>query len=483
MARTRAAYLIPLLCLLVYIARENLTGTTTSTLRIQPQQPSLSNGASSSEQGMPQRTASLSPPPPPPPPPAQSLAATYSSKPAAIELIPPAVQARAQAQPQPQSQPQIGQLQQPQQQQPQQPSQSAQQQLLQPPPTCTSLSCAGRFTKSEPEWAQLSFQPRIDWAAGGIRGDCVAGELEYIMGKYCSPIPRAGHWPSEDRLNRIDVHSQGRPKADLAEVVRLVPNRTILLMGDSVMEQFYNALQCFLRREGIELPNDEPFLQFVQRTAPLWRMGKRKKPPKLPQRAVGNTRLLYARVTTYQPDEVLAAIGTADVIVLNWGLHYQRMGEYGEDLGKALSVLNEHAAKRGNAVLFSETGAQHFKASDARGYTHGEWESRDKRSDAFCTCQPIEDFNVNARNKVLNDVLGTGRFPNVQVLPFYQLTRPRWRWHFGNCTHRPNGWNYETCCDCTHFCFSPAMWHAHLASVKAALLQSPGVGTKLASAM
>ena len=31
MARTRAAYLIPLLCLLVYIARENLTGTTTST--------------------------------------------------------------------------------------------------------------------------------------------------------------------------------------------------------------------------------------------------------------------------------------------------------------------------------------------------------------------------------------------------------------------------------------------------------------------
>lgn len=52
-------------------------------------------------------------------------------------------------------------------------------------------------------------------------------------------------------------------------------------------------------------------------------MGKRKKPPKLPQRAVGNTRLLYARVTTYQPDEVAAAAATADVIILNWGLHYQ----------------------------------------------------------------------------------------------------------------------------------------------------------------
>ena len=43
---------------------------------------------------------------------------------------------------------------------------------------CNSLQCAKRFNKVEPEWAQLSFQPRIDWKAGGLRGDCVAGELE-----------------------------------------------------------------------------------------------------------------------------------------------------------------------------------------------------------------------------------------------------------------------------------------------------------------
>ena len=83
--------------------------------------------------------------------------------------------------------------------------------------------------------------------------------------------------------------------ADLKEIIELMPNRTFLLMGDSVMEQFYNALQCFLRKEGIEVSNDKPFLDWIQQTAPLWRMGKRKKPPKLPQRAVGNTRLLYAR--------------------------------------------------------------------------------------------------------------------------------------------------------------------------------------------
>ena len=397
-----------------------------------------------------------------------------------------------------------------------------------PPPACTSLSCAGRFNKAEPEWGELAFQPGINWAAGGLRGDCVAGELEYIMDKYCSapgrpphPLARRHKFPSEERLNALDVHSKGRPMADLKEIIELMPNRTFLLMGDSVMEQFYNTLQCFLRKEGIEVSNDKPFLDWIQQTAPLWRMGKRKKPPKLPQRAVGNTRLLYARVTTYQPDEVAAAAQTADVIILNWGLHYQVMAQYKKELTAAFEVLDQLAAQPGKAVLFSETGAQHFKASDARGYTTGEWEHRDKSADSKCTCQPIEDYNVNVRNRVLAEVLGTGRFNNVQTLPFYELTRPRWRWHFGNCTKRPNGahaaraphlpvihsggrhdsppralcspvltlvpvpvsgpagWNYYTCCDCTHFCFSPAMWHAHLHSVKLALLRSPGIGGRL----
>ena len=42
-------------------------------------------------------------------------------------------------------------------------------------------------------------------------------------------------------------------------------------------------------------------------------------------------------------------------------------------------------------------------------------------------------------------------------------------------TQRPNGWNYYTCCDCTHFCFSPAMWHAHLYSLQQQLVDAPGI--------
>jgi len=169
---------------------------------------------------------------------------------------------------------------------------------------------------------------------------------------------------------------------------------------------------------------------------------------------------------------VAAAIGTADVIVVNWGLHYQKMTAYSDDLHAAFKLLDEYAQRPGKAVIFQETGAQHFKSSDPRGFSTGEWEGRDKATDGQCTCKSIEDFNVNTRNQALRRVLDTGKYPHVKLLPFYSLTRPRWRWHFGNCTHRPNGWNYDTCCDCTHFCYSPAMWHAHLYNLKRQLEQS-----------
>ena len=39
---------------------------------------------------------------------------------------------------------------------------------------------------------------------------------------------------------------------------------------------------------------------------------------------------------------------------------------------------------------------------------------------------------MNSRNAVLSDVLGGGGYAHLQLLPFYNLTRPRWRWHFDN---------------------------------------------------
>ena len=349
-----------------------------------------------------------------------------------------------------------------------------------PPPPCTELSCTTKLQTLEPPWVRLDFQPRIDWRGGAVRGDCVVGEIEYILPAYCSPPGQTRRWgtrvnlPSEERLEAADVHSAHLPKSRLREVAQLLPNQTLLMVGDSVMEQFYNALQCMLRKEELEEPPDGEFLAFIKANEHLWKMGKRKMPPKLPQRARTGMRMLFSRQVNYQDTDVVATLASGNVIVINWGLHYHDMDQYRKDLHTAFALFEAHAAKPGNAVLFRETGAQHFKAQDHHGAgllrsSSGEWERRDPSTDKHCSCAPIEDYGVNRQNGVLHEVVKSGLYPHVRVLPFYELTRPRWRWHFGNCTHRPNGWNYDTCCDCTHFCYTPGMWRAHLYDLKHAL--------------
>ena len=188
--------------------------------------------------------------------------------------------------------------------------------------TRTSLGRAARTAYRvvhHRSWADLTFQPSLDWKGGGVRGDCVAGELEYIMPKYCDPVPRDGTaatlrkgeapFPSEQRLAEIDVraplqpyvrrlqpyvigcrmhtlhvhahvhahahahvhcmrtrctrpyptptpnpnpnpnqvHTAGLPKALMADLVRTVGNRTLLFMGDSVMEQVRARVRVRLR--------------------------------------------------------------------------------------------------------------------------------------------------------------------------------------------------------------------------------------------
>ena len=189
---------------------------------------------------------------------------------------------------------------------------------------CTSISCVQKLDAPEPSWAKLDFQPRIDWAGCGVRGDCVVGELDYILDKYCDPHGplQSNAWPSEERLRQIDVLSQALGQDGLGAVAALLPNRTLMLMGDSVMEQFYNALQCMLRREGRALPVDAAFRASLDRSLPLWLKGKRKMAPKLPEavdsgRRGAPMRLLFERAVRMEPEDVRAALLTTDVLVVN----------------------------------------------------------------------------------------------------------------------------------------------------------------------
>jgi hypothetical protein len=184
------------------------------------------------------------------------------------------------------------------------------------------------------------------------------------------------------------VHSQGLPLSGLGTVAALLPNRTLMIMGDSVMEQFYSALQCMVRREGLGLPASPGFLESLKQTKPLWEEGKRKMPPKLPLVVSSGVRgapmrLIFERAVRMEPEDVQAALQTMDVLVVNWGLHYASMGEYGRDLHAAFAAFETFAARAGKAVVFRETAAQHFKGDSRELYSlrSGEYERRDTSTD------------------------------------------------------------------------------------------------------
>jgi len=213
-----------------------------------------------------------------------------------------------------------------------------------PPPPCRDLSCTTRLGSFEPPWVNLSFQPRIDWNRGGVRGDCVVGEYNYIMPAFCEPPGRGGGQrrtgvPSEERLEAADIHSLGLAQAGLAELAMQLPNRTFMLQGDSVMEQFYNALQCFARKEELELPLPAAFEADLERQRPLWMVGKRKMAPKLPVQTRGGMRMLFSRAIKYESEDLTAAMATSNVLVINWGLHYHKMDQYREDATPCLCRL------------------------------------------------------------------------------------------------------------------------------------------------
>ena len=55
------------------------------------------------------------------------------------------------------------------------------------------------------------------------------------------------------------------------------------------------------------------------------------------------------------------------MILINWGLHYQKMAVYEADLKAAFKMLDEYAQKPGKAVIFQveEQTAPFWKAASA----------------------------------------------------------------------------------------------------------------------
>ena len=171
----------------------------------------------------------------------------------------------------------------------------------------------------------------------------------------------------------------------------------------------------------------------------------------------------------YKASDLAAVLSLADVVVVNYALHYhgppgqpeRRFDEYAQEMHAMFVQLEAFARLPGKAAVFRETGAQHFAGT---GSYAGDEQAHPQIAKG-CHCAPMSD-EVRRHNEVtrFNDVvheLARGH-PHVRVLPFYDITAPRHDMHegaycaFDQMRDEPNA--QYVCCDCTHFCHTPQLW-------------------------
>lgn len=281
---------------------------------------------------------------------------------------------------------------------------------------------------------------------------CQAGNSWPSKSEYCSaadiPFNQRMHFQrSVEGLDDPGDHHLKRFFAKLSE-----EEGTLVVVGDSVMQQYFSAIACELEREQVwkdhtKFSNTDE-VQYVRvapnatlvpmQFLPIYHFvnGRHDRIPNAPMRKLEST--LEALLPKFK----------SIVVVVNMGLHYidnpvpnfSRI-DYRHQMTTALTYLHNFALShlyKNIRVFWRETSAQHFPT--ANGY----WPGAKYASVMKLTCVPHKDTSSGAdwRNREIEDILASKKLFMVQTIPFFNVTRPLWSAH-------PSGHLQ----DCTHFCW------------------------------
>lgn len=290
---------------------------------------------------------------------------------------------------------------------------------------------------------------------------CTAGNSWPSRSEFCS----AEDMPMSHRTNlRASLSPYDDPAAKPLESFfrRLATERgALLLVGDSVMQQFFGAVACELEREQVwkhpsKFHNTDE-VQFVKvegsdfaspvRFVPIYHMvnGRYDRIPHANMYRLKTT--LVEWVEQYQ----------SVVLLVNMGLHYVdnpvpsfTPKDYQQQMTMVLGYLNELAASvnsgaRRLRVFWRETSAQHFPTPN--GYWPGQRYSDTMRLE----CAPVSDARPEAdwRNRIIEKIVASRKLTQIKTIKFYNATLPL---HTGH----PNG----KLKDCTHFCWTPMLYQS-----------------------
>ncbi len=286
---------------------------------------------------------------------------------------------------------------------------------------------------------------------------CRAGNTWPSKSGFCS----ASDIPFNERKNlQRSVEGYDDPSATpLASFFKKLSaqNGAMLLIGDSVMQQFFSAVACELEREGVwsdpsRFSNTDE-VQYVKvkgaakaahiKFLPIYHFVNGR------WDRVANASMHHMRNAL---ETMVAKVDTL-VVVLNMGLHYVdnpvahfSRSDYQAQMTMALSFLHQFALRHASKtvkVFFRETTAQHFPTPN--GYWPGVKYSHTMK----LGCVPLQDASAQAdwRNRDIDTIVKTHNLFKVEIVRFYDVTAPLWSEH-------PNGHMK----DCTHFCWSPMLY-------------------------
>ena len=261
---------------------------------------------------------------------------------------------------------------------------------------------------------------------------------------------------------------------DMKDVMLAARDKTVVFLGDSVMNQIFDGLLCGIqRRTGAVLR-----IVTYERGRKRWYYGAGLR--SVLKVDTTNTTLVLHREFRFHPSglTVKEACHGADILVVNFGLHWNNMQQYSKDMKTLAVFLKQHCS--GTEIIYRGSTSQHFFSENGRFSNDAVIEQQIKQrlgpeyaknftdggSKGFRTgCvkpkkrpeQTRDDIaaaSFRGSNMTVIDVSKhsidelkalreASEFPTISFIPLGKITQNLYEFHYR---------------ECTHFCSTPLLW-------------------------
>jgi len=334
---------------------------------------------------------------------------------------------------------------------------------------------------SQGQWMFVSEDELDEWFTEteikALRGE-VAGE--------CLPDGTARHWPR--KVGKQSLHlawsscsKQAGGCKSMRDVVHWMTTRgmaRLLLAGDSMMEQFFGAVLCSLKREGCTIVEKGCFVEKGCNNHHVFCPSNSSTNQTLGEVNIKFVPRFGPRFLAGEDDNLSSELHAADIAIVNQGHHgLTRM----EEAMKLMANQADENLGTQRKVFWSQTSQPHFPSED------GSWSTETMPFDvdfnqvdpSLMMCSPLknrsQEFGINAAaDKLLKQV---DVQHNIRALPFHQFSAGRWDMHgnWGGTADavldvgaRSLHWTM----DCLHLVYSPTFYAPYIGLLYEALEHS-----------